>query len=164
MKAKKVLFKTSGIVKIVVSSMAIVLFLLVMLISRTLIETMFSDIEGFTEMINEMVESDPSLSYLQDYDLAQLQNYLVSAVNSLSLFVIFLGIAGIVFGIFNLIFAKKYDIMLANKTGKKVTFMIFSLLFYPGLVTNILTIIALFLKDKKKEEISDNVIVEGENV
>ena len=80
----------------------------------------------------------------------------MSIVSGICVFMLFMGLCGVVFGIFNLIFAKKYNEMLAGRTGRKVLFMIFNLLFYWGLATNVLTIVALFLKDSPKVEKPSN--------
>lgn len=162
-KAKKILFKTSGIIKIVVSALALILFLLLIALSKTIIEQMLITEENFETMITEMLAVDPSATFLQDMDLAQFQNYMSSILNTFCAIAIFVSVAGIVLGIFNLIFAKKYDKFINGKLWKKVTFTVVSLIFYPGIVTNILTIIALFLKDNldlKKLEPNSNTTSE----
>lgn len=150
MKAKKVLFTTSGVLKIVVSAISLLFFLLIILLCRVVVEAMVSNEETMAEFLASVGEMDTS--NLSQMSVEEFQNYLISSLNSFCWIVIFMSISGIVLGIFNVIFAKKYDPMLMGKKGKKIIFTICSLIFYPGLITNILTIIALFLKDNIPSE------------
>lgn len=152
MKAKKILFTTSGILKLVVSGFMILVFGLALLLGNALKELFLADYTIIEEIINELVALDPSFAYLQEITQAEVVEYIMSMVSAIYIFLLIMGLCGVVFGIFNLIFAKKYNDMLAGRTGRKVLFMIFNLLFYWGLATNVLTIVALFLKDSPKVE------------
>lgn len=152
MKAKKILFTISGILKLVAGGFLILVFGLALLLSNTLKEVLLSDFSVIQSVIDEMIALDPSFTYLQEMTSAEIVEFIMTPVNAICIFLLVMGICGVVFGIFNLIFAKKYNEMLAGKTGKKVLFMILNLLFYWGLATNVLTIVALFLKDSPKTE------------
>lgn len=156
MKAKKILFTTSGILKLVVSGFMILVFGLALLLGNALKESFLADYSMIEEVINELVALDPSFAYLQEISSAEVVEFIMSIVSGICVFSLFMGLCGVVFGIFNLIFAKKYNDMLAGRTGRKVLFMIFNLLFYWGLATNVLTIVALFLKDTPKIEKTSN--------
>lgn len=155
MKAKKILFTTSGILKLVVSGFLILVFGLALLLGNALKASFLADYSLIESFINELVAMDPSLAYIQEMTQAEIVDMIMSPVTFIFLTLFIMGICGVVFGIFNLIFAKKYNEMLLGKTGKKVIFMIFNLLFYWGLATNILTIVALFLKDSLNTTISN---------
>ena len=156
MKAKKILFTTSGILKIVVSGFMILVFGLALLLGNALKEAFLANYAMIEEIINELVALDPSFAYLQEMTQAEMVDFIMSPVSAICVFFLIMGLCGVVFGIFNLIFAKKYNEMLAGRTGRKVLFMIFNLLFYWGLATNVLTIVALFLKDSPKVEKPSN--------
>lgn len=150
MKTKKILFTTSGILKIIISAFGVLIFALVLLLSGMLKETLLSDVEALNEMMNELVAIDSSYAYILEMSSEEFVNYIMNMLNTLSIFVLLMCISGIVLGIFNLVFAKKYDTMLAHHKGKKIIFMIVNLICYWGVVTNVLTIIALWLKDEQK--------------
>lgn len=157
MKAKKILFTTSGILKLVASGFLVLVFGLSLLLGNVLKEAFLADFSMIEEIINELVALDPAFAYLQEMTQAEVVDFIMTPVSVICVFLFIMGVCGVVFGIFNLIFAKKYNEMLAGKTGSKVLFMIFNLLFYWGLATNVLTIVALFLKDAPKMQNSSNV-------
>ena len=157
MKAKKILFTTSGILKLVASGFLVLVFGLSLLLGNVLKEAFLADFSMIEEIINEIVALDPSFAYLQEMTQAEVVDFIMTPGSVICVFLFIMGVCGVVFGIFNLIFAKKYNEMLAGKTGSKVLFMIFNLLFYWGLATNVLTIVALFLKDAPKTQNSSNV-------
>lgn len=129
-----------------------------------IIESICGTPEAFQEILNQMAEiSSEEYAYWQSKSLAEFQAYLMNMVNVFCGLALFTSVTGICFGIFNIIFAKKYNTMLAGKTGKKVTFMVFELILYPGLITNVLSIIALWLRDDKVESIEEPVIQKTNN-
>lgn len=146
MKAKKTLFLTSGILKLVACGISFLLFFIISLLVEPIVEGMIANPEIYNELINEMATIEPAVLQM---DAMQIEALLLNTMNTVIMYVLLISLFGIVFGIFNVIFAKKYDKMLAGNTGKKVTFMIFEILFYPGLITNVLSIVALFLRDDK---------------
>lgn len=151
MKAKKILFTTSGVLKIVVSSLTFIFFVLILLLSKTLIEQILTE-DNFEQFVNEMIAVDSEATFLQEMTLADVQEYFMSTLNTFCGIILFFSASGIAFGISNLVFAKKYDTLLKNRLGKKITFMIFSLILSPEIITNVLTIVALFLKDLQTPE------------
>ena len=146
MKAKKTLFLTSGILKLVACGISFLLFFIISLLVEPIVEGIIANPEIYNELINEMAAVEPAVLQM---DAMQIEALLLNTMNTVIMYVLLISLFGIVFGIFNVIFAKKYDKMLAGKTGKKVTFMVFEILFYPGLITNVLSIVALFLRDDK---------------
>lgn len=164
MKAKKPLFLTSGILKIVVCAISFLIFFLISLMIEPIIESICGTPEAYQEMLNQLADVSPAeYAYWQSKDLAEFQAYLMNTVNALCGVALFTSVTGIMFGIFNIIFAKKYNTKLAGKTGKKVTFMVFELILYPGLITNVLSIIALWLKDDKVENVTPEPAVQKTN-
>lgn len=153
MKAKKILFNLSGILKCIASAFAILLFGLVLLLGDAFKQAMLENPE-YLDMITKEFSAIESYAGMTPNEIL---DFAFRIVKGFSVAMIFMGCAGITLAVFNFIFAKKYDSMLKNKTGNKVIFMVVSLLFYVGIASNVLTIIALFLKDERPE-----VIVEGE--
>lgn len=164
MKAKKPLFLTSGILKIVVCAMAFLIFFLISLMVEPIVESICGTPEAFQEMLDQLAEvSAEEYAYWQSKNFVEFQAYLMNIINAFCGVALFTSVTGIMFGIFNIIFAKKYNTMLAGKTGKKVTFMVFELILYPGLITNVLSIIALWLKDDKVESVTPEPEVQKTN-
>lgn len=151
MKTKKVLFTTSGIIKLVASGIVLLIFGLALLLTGVIKKGFLENYDELLNMINELVAEDSQYAYLLELDKVALVDEIMTPVTLICVFFIFMSLTGITFGVFNLVFANKYQTMLMNKTGKKVIYLICMLLFNWGIVTNILTIIALFLKDKQVE-------------
>lgn len=151
MKTKKVLFTTSGIIKLVASGIVLLIFGLALLLTGVIKKGFLENYDDLLNMINELVAQDSQYAYLLELDKVALVDEIMTPVTLICVFFIFMSLTGITFGVFNLVFANKYQTMLMNKTGKKVIYLVCMLLFNWRLVTNILTIIALFLKDKQIE-------------
>lgn len=149
MKTKKVLFTTSGIIKLVASGIVLLIFGLAILLTGVIKKGFLENYDELLNMITELVAEDSQYAYLLELDKVALVDEIMTPITLICVFFIFMSLTGITFGVFNLVFANKYQTMLMNKTGKKVTYLVCLLLFNWGIVTNILTIIALFLKDKQ---------------
>ena len=150
MKSKVILFKTSGILKIVLAGTIFLLFLLVLLLSGVLKNFYLDNYTLVEEMVAETVRNDPSQAFLQTTEDAEVVDYIMKPVIQLALFFVFYGLIGIGFGVLNLVFTRKYDDLIGDKTSKKVWFVVMQFLFAVGIITNILSTVAVFVKDKKK--------------
>lgn len=160
MKTKKILFNISGTLKCVASSFLILLFGMILLLNGIIKKAFVSNSEFIQQLIDEMVAIDGSMAYLYDMSAEEIVDIVMQPVIALSIALIVMSIFGIILGIFNFIFAKKYDTMLENKTRMKILFTILSFLFYWGLISNVLTVIALFTKDinsKNENNASNNL-------
>lgn len=156
MQTKRILFKTSGIFKIIVGACVFGLFALILLLSGVLKDMFMEDTEMLNSMVNEIVRDDPEYTFLLSYETEELVNYLFGALYGVVIFMTISGLASIGNGIFTLIIAKKYDIWLRGNLKNKILFTIFDYILYVGLVFNILTTIATFIKDKPLDEIVVN--------
>ena len=150
MKSRVILFKTSGILKIVLAGAIFLLFLLVLLLSGVLKNFYLDNYTLVEEMVAETVQNDPSQAFLQTMENAEVVDYIMKPVIQLALFLVFYGLIGIGFGVLNLVFTRKYDDLIGDKTSKKVWFVVMQFLFAVGIITNILSTVAVFVKDKKK--------------
>ena len=152
MKAKKTLFTTSGILKIVLGAGVVLIFGWILALSGILKASFLENYSLIEQLVNELVIQDPSYAYLQTLDKVEVINYVMKPVMILSGVLLVIGISTIVFGIFNIIFNKTYDEMLRYKKTNKFLFVIFEFLFSLGLVTSILSTIGVFLREKDEKE------------
>lgn len=156
MKTKKILFTTAGVFKCVVGGCVLGFFLLMLLLTGVIKDTLLQNTELFEELLEGAISGDSSMAFLQDMTNSEIADYLMKTVNGFALFMVFLGATSLTLGIFTCIFAKKYEFMLKCKTKRKVIFTILDYIFYIGLIANILTTVAMFIKDKPTEDISIN--------
>jgi hypothetical protein len=105
-------------------------------------------------MIEEMVQDDPEMKFLLDMSNKEIADYLMGSVITFAIVMSLLGATSITLGVFTLIFAKKYDVMLRCNVKRKVLFTVLDYLLYIGLIAKILTSVALFIKDSPLEEVS----------
>ena len=150
MKSRVILFKTSGILKIVLAGAIFLLFLLVLLLSGVLKNFYLDNYTLVEELVAETVQNDPSQAFLQTMENAEVVDYIMKPVMQLALFFVFYGLIGVGFGVLNLVFTRKYDNLIGDRTSKKVWFVVMQFIFAVGIITNILSTVAVFLKDKKK--------------
>lgn len=148
MKAKKVLFTTSGVLRLVACGCLILLFGLILLLGNTIKQAFLNDYSYIEGILQELVAEDPSYEYLLSAPHEEVINMIMQPIIYFSIFMLISSCVGIVFGVFNLIFAKKYDNILKCNTRNKVIFIVFEWIFGLGLASNILSTIAVFLKDK----------------
>lgn len=151
MKTKKILFKISGILKIVAGSCIILLFLLLLALCSPLKTIMLEAGDSLETLINELVATSSEYEYLQSVSHEEMAMFLIDILRVFSIIMIICGGVAIALGIFNLIFAKKYNEMLRGRKAIKIVFVILSFVLYFGIITNVLTTIAMFLKDDKED-------------
>ena len=101
MKAKKILFTTSGILKLVASGFLVLVFGLSLLLGNVLKEAFLADFSMIEEIINEIVALDPSFAYLQEMTQAEVVDFIMTPVSVICVFLFIMGVCGVVFGIFN---------------------------------------------------------------
>lgn len=153
MKTKKILFTTAGVIKCIVGGCVLGFFLLMLLLGGVLKDAMVQNGELFEKMIESMVSEDPSMAFLQDMTSSEVADYLMGTVNGFAAFMVIWGAATITLGVFTLIFAKKYDVLLKCRTKRKVIFTVLDYIFCIGLASKILVSVALFIKDKPQESV-----------
>lgn len=153
MKAKNILFKVSGILKIVVGAGVLGLFLLILLLNGLLKEALLHDMQAVNEIVKSMVVDNPEKAFLLELADEELVAYLLGTVTPICIFMIVWGLTSIGIGVFTIILSKKYGEWLRNRLGRKIVFTIIDYVAYIGLISNILTTIAVFIKDKPIDEI-----------
>jgi len=155
LKAKRILFMSSGILKCVISGFVVLLFGLALLLLGMLREGFLANTETINMLINELVAIEPKFEYLQSQPVAESVDFILGIVKGISIILLIMGVCGIALGIFNLLFAKFYKSWLLCNTKRKVIFTILTWLLYWEPVTNILTTVALYLRDRKKTDIKE---------
>lgn len=153
MKTKKTLFKISGILKIVVGGGVLALFLLVLLLNGLIKDVLMQDMAALNEIVESMIIDNPEYEFLLELDTEELVTYLLGTVTPACVIMIICGLLSIALGIFTIILGKKYDMWLRNRLGRKIAFTIIDYIGYIGLLANIITTIATFIKDPPIDEI-----------
>lgn len=155
MKTKRALFTTAGIIKLVISALIILIFGLSLLLTGFIKESFLNNYETVQEMVDQLIASDSSYAYLQELEHAQVIDIIMEPVISLCVALVVMGVSGIVFGIFNLIFAGKYNEIFLGSKRNKTIYTVCLLILNWGIVTNVLSLVGVWLKDEKGTVQSD---------
>lgn len=155
MKTKRALFTTAGIIKLVISALIILIFGLSLLLTGFIKESFLNNYETVQEMVDQLIASDSSYAYLQELEHAQVIDIIMEPVISLCVALVVMGVSGIVFGIFNLIFAGKYNEMFLGSKRNKIIYTVCLLILNWGIVTNVLSLVGVWVKDEKGTVQSD---------
>lgn len=165
MKAKKILFTSSGILKLIFCGFVLLVVIAILLLSGIIKESFLADTAGLQEIIDELISIDSSYAYLSEYSAEQCVDFIFEFVDVFCILSLIYSLCGIVWGIFNLIFAKKYDTMIRGRLGRKIAFTILSVLLALEIVTTTLTIIAIWLKESSaKSPLVENEKTSEESV
>ena len=111
------------------------------------------DVAGINEIVESMVLDNPEYEFLLELNTEEVVTYLLGTVTPLCIFMIVCGLASIGLGVFTIILSRKYNYWLRNRLGRKIAFTIVDYIVYIGFISNILTTIAVFIKDDPVEEI-----------
>lgn len=152
MKTKKTLYKISGILKIVVGGGVLALFLLVFLLNGMIKDVLMQDMTALNEIVESMIIDNPEYEFLLELNTEEVVTYLLGTITPICIIMIVFGLLSISLGIFTIILGKKYDMWLRNSLGRKIAFTIIDYIVYIGLLANILTTIATFIKDPPIDE------------
>lgn len=148
MKAKKILYLIAGILKIAASSVVLlfgILFLLLGQLFRSVLKASYSIVE---QTIKELIATDASYSYLESYTQEQAIEFIMKYVNIMAIFAILIGLIWLAFGIINVLLFKRPQ----NLTKKKGIWLLIGTWILTFInISNILTTIAIFLKEKRKK-------------
>jgi len=150
--AKKVLLIISGILKSLLSAVLLVIGAFTFIINSAL-KSMYSQAEDIlNEFVDIMIGIDANAySFLLDYNMEEVLNFVMSFVSKVGIFLLIFGAIVLVFAILTFMIAKNKIVL--NKTTKIIfiiAMLIGTLIFN---ISNILTIIALCLNRKNKDEI-----------
>lgn len=161
MKAKKILFLIAGILKIVVSSVILlfsILFLCLGQIFRTVLKTSYSLVE---QVVKELVATDAQYAYLESYTQDEAIEFVMKYVNIIAIMAILVGLVWLALGIINVLLYKRPQ-RLTKKLG--IVFVIFTWLLTFINISNILTTIAVFLREKRQKVDKQKTNIETFNV
>ena len=147
MKAKKILFLLSGILKVVASSIAILFSLIVFLCRNLLRELLLTSFTVIEEIIEGMAEED-KYSELLSYSKTELVDYLVSLVVIIFVIVLIVAIIWMIFGIINIRLGSNNRFLNLTK-GKAIALVVCSWILGFELFTNTMTTVAVCLRKKK---------------
>ena len=151
--AKKVLLIISGILKSVMAGIILIIGAFSFLINGTL-KSMYSETEDILyEFVDIMIGIDEkAYSFLLDYDVEQVLDFVMSFVSKVGIALIVLGAIILIFAILTFLIAK--DKIELNKTTKIIFIIVMLIGTLVFSVSNILTIIALYLNGKNKNIIN----------
>lgn len=158
MKAKKILLKCAGIVQFIASAFAIVLGGLIVLASKLvkdLLDVAYNDIQ---EQVKEfgadaVIASGEATEEILAMTKEEFFSYMTKWCNILAVFIFITAIIGIVYGVFCIIYSKKYETTLLGRKKKKIVLGILAPFAMGISISTILVIIALCLKDKQPVEV-----------
>lgn len=152
MKAKKILFLFAGLLKVLVSALFILIGLLILLLG-SLVKSMFKQSYELVEsFLNELVTADASYSYVLEYTQDQAVDFVMGFVNIFTLVMLIWGFIWLTFAIINFVLSKRGE---SPSKGKSIALTIFTWLLTFINISNILTTIALFLKEKRPKNQSN---------
>ena len=152
MKANRVLFTISAIIRLIISSMGIFLFSMVFVLQDVVSEAMLEGMEPVNEFIHTLVSADPqTYGYLLNYNDQQCVDYMMGFAKALFGVLLVIAIVWFIFGIINLLLSKKCKYGIEISLGKKIAIGILSWILSGGFLCNVLTTFALFLKKKDSD-------------
>ena len=153
MKTKRILFKTSGILKCITGGAIFLFFVLGLCLLGTLKNFIVDNAESLNSLLDSIIAEDPEYKFLLDMSPEQIVDYLFGSVYVICAICTFFGLTSIASGVFTLIFVRKYNVWLRGRVGIKVLVTVLDCIFYVGLIAKVLSIVAIYLKDKPIEEI-----------
>ena len=152
MKAKKVLFVLAGIFNCVIGGIGALLGMLIFVLNRMLKVTFESSFEMVEQYVKDLASQDSSYEYLLTANKTEVINFLIRTINIVGVVLLIIGLIVVVFGVVNLLLSSpKYYSRFRQKKIWKVLLITSSWLIMLFNVANILTTIAVCLKDKELE-------------
>lgn len=153
MKARKILYFFAGLINVILGGCGTLLGLLVFLFGGTLRATFNSTKEIVVEFVEELAGADSKYDYLRDYSHEEVVDFIMRLAKITGIVLILLGLIFIMFGVFNFLLKKRHDSVLGGRKYLKIIFVVSSWILLILNVANILTTVAVFLKDKKQEKL-----------
>ncbi len=148
--AKKTLYIISGVLKVVVGGLAILISLIIGLL-QSLMRSMFeSDPEILEEMIKGLTESE-ELAYLNGYTQSEQIDYVMGILSKFALVVGIIAVIWIVVAVFLFILAKKINREDFHKK-ESIILTVVSWVVSMFTISTILTTIATCLRKRKNKE------------
>ncbi|MBQ7351750.1 MAG: hypothetical protein IJW59_02640 [Clostridia bacterium] len=152
MRAKKILFFIAGLVEAIIGALGI-LFGGLMLALKGLLKTAFNaSYESVQEIINE-IGKEEKFSYLLTASKEECINFIIKYVQLFGFIFLVMGLIWAMFAVFNFLLTSvtKYNAF-KDKKWLKIMFVIGIWVLMPMNVANILTTIAVFLKEKQGKQ------------
>jgi len=163
MKAKKILFKIAGILQFIASGI-IAFFAAVLLLIRPLVNLVIDNAyiafqEEMKELsAEELAAMDESMRFLIDSSQEEFSAFFLKWTMIFSLFALAVAIVGIVFGVIFIKCSKKYEYILKGRKVRKIILGILTGIFCGLNISALLVIIALCIRDYKKENFVETEI------
>jgi len=150
-KTRKILYILAGVFNCCVGGLAILFSLFVFLL-KGVVRTMF---ETSTDLLNELVvalvDADEKYAYLQSASTSEVVDFVMNIINMMCLVFILIGAIWVMFGVFNIMLNSRHDTLFGSKPKLRGWFVAGCWVFMGLNVANIITTIAVFMKDKNKE-------------
>lgn len=153
MKTRKVLYVLSGIFNCVIGGIGCFFGIMFFALSK-IIKNMFKEnntlVDGF---ITGLASTSPDYEYLLDASREEMVGVVMKTVFILSAVLLILGLIWIAFGVFNCLLSSRHQLVFGKRPVLKVMFVVASWLLLTLNIANILTTIAVFIRNKKGEEL-----------
>ena len=158
MKAKKILFKCAAILQFISSAFVIILGGVIMLATKLtsgLLEIAYEDMQANVKEFGkeELIANGEFPAEFLDMTKDEFLAYMTRACNIVSIIMFITAIIGIIYGVFLIILARKYESKLMFNKGKKITLGVLAPFAMGISIPTILVIIALCIKDKQPAEV-----------
>ena len=158
MKAKKILFKCAAILQFITSAFVTILGGVIMLATKLTsglltmaYEDMQADIKKFGK--EELIASGEFPAEFLEMTKDEFLAYMTKACNIISIIMFITAIIGVIYGVFLIILARKYESKLMFKKGKKIALGVLAPFAMGISIPTVLVIIALCIKDKQPAEV-----------
>ena len=153
MKSKRVLYLLAGIINCVFGGICAMFGIFILLFKNLISTTFEKGVELLNEFAKAMASADPQYEYLLEASNDEIIKVVMNFVSAVCVIALIFGAIIIALGVFNIILSKKHLIIFAGKKWLKVVLVVVSWLVCIFNVANILTTIAVCLKDKNSVEL-----------
>lgn len=154
MNKRKLLYTIAGIFNCVIGGIGAFFGLMILFISKVAKNMFSSSTEIIDEFVNSLARESSKYEYLLNSSNEEIISFIMKIVYLFSLFLLICGIIWIVFGVFNLKLSSRHYSFWNKHPRLKLWFVIGTWVLMLFNVANILTTIAVYLKDKENPEIN----------
>lgn len=149
-KAKKILFLISGILKVVVSALGLIVCFVVLFLRKVFKELMKALVEGIKTAAEKLPAGDEGREILK-VSTDELTGSFMSIITIIFVIMFLLSVSYMVFGIINIRLGSGNRYQSITKK-KRIWLVVLSWLISFEIFTNTMTTVAIFLKDKNSIE------------
>jgi len=148
MKSRRVLYLLAGIINCIIGGLCALFGLFIVLFRNVIVTTFEKSTEILENFAKEMASIDSKYQYLLDANDAEIVDLIMGVVTAVCLMALIYGLVWIALGVFNIILSKKHSIIFSNKKWLKMLLVVGSWVLCLFNVANVLTTIAVFIKEK----------------